>query len=106
MKTLLIDDCRRAVCNYYRIPKDILIGPRRDWPVARKRQMAMVLAREFTSASTTQIGIQFGGRDHTTVMHASAKISELENDMVKIFGAMHDLRLALATYRAQLGSDP
>lgn len=51
------------------VPVEHLIGPRRDWPVCRPRQVAFCVAAEQTRKSLTQIGHAFGGRDHTTVLH-------------------------------------
>lgn len=108
---LQIADCRRAVSNYYRIPKRVLLAPAdqpgaRQFRVARPRMVAMVLAREFTGASTTQIGIHFGGRDHTTVIHACRRIKAWEKTRPTVALALEDLRLTLLTYRAQMGAEP
>ena len=54
-------------------------SPRRSRSVARPRQIAMYLAKNITSRSLPEIGRKFGGRDHTTVMHAVRKVEELKN---------------------------
>ena len=76
-----IDDVIAAVAEYYRLPVPELLAPRRTRTLAFPRQVAMYLARELTSASLPRIGEQFGGRDHTTVLHACEKIHEqLQHD--------------------------
>jgi len=76
-----IDDVIAAVADYYRLPVQDLLAPRRTRALAFPRQVAMYLARELTSASLPRIGEQFGGRDHTTVLHACEKIhDQLQHD--------------------------
>ena len=72
-----IDNIQRAVADYYKIKLSDLLSKRRNRTVARPRQMAMSLTKEFTSHSLPEIGEAFGGRDHTTVLHACRKIAEL-----------------------------
>jgi chromosomal replication initiator protein len=72
-----IDNIQRAVADYFKIKLSDLLSKRRNRTVARPRQMAMCLAKEFTSHSLPEIGEAFGGRDHTTVLHACRKIAEL-----------------------------
>lgn len=60
----------RIVAEYYGVPWRVFISKRRDWPLVRHRQLAMYLAHKLTPASFPQIGRIFGGRDHTTAMHA------------------------------------
>jgi chromosomal replication initiator protein len=72
-----IDAIQRAVAEYYKIKIADLHSKRRSRTVARPRQVAMALAKELTSHSLPEIGDAFGGRDHTTVLHACRKIAEL-----------------------------
>ncbi|HSG88429.1 MAG TPA: chromosomal replication initiator protein DnaA [Pseudomonadales bacterium] len=72
-----IDNIQRRVAEYYKIKISDLHSKRRNRAVARPRQMAMSLAKELTSHSLPEIGDAFGGRDHTTVLHACRKIAEL-----------------------------
>jgi chromosomal replication initiator protein len=65
------------VADYYKIKVADLLSKRRSRSVARPRQMAMSLAKELTNHSLPEIGNAFGGRDHTTVLHACRKIKEL-----------------------------
>ncbi|MFL0811195.1 MAG: chromosomal replication initiator protein DnaA [Agarilytica sp.] len=72
-----IDNIQRVVAEYYKIKVSDLHSKRRSRSVARPRQVAMYLAKELTHHSLPEIGEVFGGRDHTTVLHACRKIKEL-----------------------------
>jgi len=72
-----IDNIQRTVVEYYKIKIADLLSKRRSRSIARPRQMAMALAKELTDHSLPEIGDAFGGRDHTTVLHACRKIAEL-----------------------------
>ncbi len=76
-KLVTIDNIQRMVAEYYKIKVSDLLAKRRNRSVARPRQMAMALAKELTSHSLPEIGDAFGGRDHTTVLHACRKVKEL-----------------------------
>ena len=76
-KKLTIDDIQRKVAEHYRLKMTDLLSPRRAREVARPRQVAMYLAKKLTARSLPEIGRRFGGRDHTTVMHAVKRIEEL-----------------------------
>ena len=71
---ITIKKIKKVVANYFNIPEKSLIEKRRSQNIAMPRQIAMFLSRELTDSSLPQIGKEFGGRDHTTVMHACAKI--------------------------------
>ena len=73
-KQVSIDNIQRTIAEYYKIKVADLMSKRRNRSVARPRQMAMALAKELTSHSLPEIGDAFGGRDHTTVLHACRKI--------------------------------
>ena len=73
-----IDNIQRVVAEYYKIKVADLLSKRRSRSVARPRQVAMSLAKELTNHSLPEIGDAFGGRDHTTVLHACRKIRELQ----------------------------
>ncbi len=77
-KLLTIDNIKKTVADYYKIRVADLDSPSRHRAVARPRQMAMALAKELTSHSLPEIGTAFGGRDHTTVLHACRKIVALK----------------------------
>ena len=73
-----IENIQRTVAEYYKIRLSDLLSKRRNRSIARPRQMAMALAKELTHQSLPEIGDGFGGRDHTTVLHACRKIVELK----------------------------
>ena len=76
-KLVSIDNIQRTVAEYYKIKVADVLSKRRSRSVARPRQVAMALAKELTNHSLPEIGDAFGGRDHTTVLHATRKIAEL-----------------------------
>lgn len=76
-KLISIDNIQRTVAEYYKIKISDILSKRRSRSVARPRQVAMALAKEITNHSLPEIGDAFGGRDHTTVLHACRKIAEL-----------------------------
>jgi chromosomal replication initiator protein len=73
-----VDNIQRIVAEYYNIKHSDMLSKRRNRTVARPRQMAMSLAKELTQHSLPELGDFFGGRDHTTVIHACRKIDELK----------------------------
>ena len=75
-----MENIKRIVAEYYKIKVADLLSKRRNRSVARPRQVAMALAKELTNHSLPEIGDGFGGRDHTTVMHAVKKIEELKHE--------------------------
>lgn len=76
-KLVSIDNIQRTVAEYYKIKVADLHSKRRSRSVARPRQVAMALSKELTNHSLPEIGNAFGGRDHTTVLHACRKVAEL-----------------------------
>ena len=76
-RRITIDEIQRKVCEHFRIRQAEMGSPRRSREVARPRQIAMYLAKQLTQRSLPEIGRRFGGRDHTTVIHAVRKIEEL-----------------------------
>ena len=76
-KQVSIDNIQRVVAEYYKIKISDLLSKRRSRSVARPRQVAMSIAKELTNHSLPEIGDAFGGRDHTTVLHACRKIKQL-----------------------------
>ncbi|MGA5722051.1 chromosomal replication initiator protein DnaA [Pseudomonas atacamensis] len=77
-KLVSVDNIQRTVAEYYKIKISDLLSKRRSRSVARPRQVAMALSKELTNHSLPEIGDVFGGRDHTTVLHACRKINELK----------------------------
>jgi len=81
-KLVSIDNIQKTVAEYYKIRVADLHSARRTRSITRPRQIAMALAKELTNHSLPEIGSAFGGRDHTTVLHACRKVNELkESDM-------------------------
>ena len=76
-KQISIENIQQTVAEYYKIRVADLLSKRRTREITRPRQLAMSFAKEFTNLSLPQIGDRFGGRDHTTVLHACRKIAEL-----------------------------
>ncbi len=76
-KLVTIENIQKTVADYYKVRVADLLSKRRSRSVARPRQVAMALAKELTSQSLPEIGDAFGGRDHTTVLHACKRIKEL-----------------------------
>jgi chromosomal replication initiator protein len=83
-KQVSMDNIKRIVAEYYKIKVADLLSKRRNRSVARPRQVAMALAKELTNHSLPEIGDGFGGRDHTTVLHACRKIKELRDTSADI----------------------
>jgi len=79
-----IDNIQRTVAEYYNIKISDILSKRRNRTIARPRQMAMFLAKDLTNHSLPEIGEAFGGRDHTTVLHACRKIAELRDSSVDV----------------------
>ncbi len=76
-RRITIDDIQKQVANHYTIKVSDMHSARRSRTVARPRQVAMYLSKKFTSKSLPEIGRRFGGKDHTTVMHAVKRVEEL-----------------------------
>jgi chromosomal replication initiator protein len=83
-KLVTIENIQKTVADYYKVRMADLLSKRRSRSVARPRQIAMALAKELTSHSLPEIGDAFGGRDHTTVLHACKRIKELRSSEVRI----------------------
>lgn len=83
-KLVTIDNIQKTVAEYYKIKVADLLSKRRSRSVARPRQVAMALAKELTNHSLPEIGDAFGGRDHTTVLHACRKVKQLREESYDI----------------------
>jgi len=75
-----VENIQKTVADYYKIKVSEMYSKKRSRNVARPRQVAMALAKELTQLSLPDIGDAFGGRDHTTVLHACRKIAELKSE--------------------------
>ncbi len=78
-KLVTVDNIKKTVAAYFNISVADLESAKRSRSIARPRQIAMALAKELTSHSLPEIGDKFGGRDHTTVIHACKKVAELKS---------------------------
>ena len=96
-KMVTIDNIQKTVADYYKIRMSDLLSAKRNRSLARPRQLAMSLAKELTNHSLPEIGDAFGGRDHTTVLHACKKIVEVCKTDNKINEDLINLRRALST---------
>ena len=96
-KLVSIDNIQRIVAEYYKIKLTELLSKRRSRSIARPRQVAMALSKELTNHSLPEIGNAFGGRDHTTVLHACRKIAELKESDADIREDYKNLLRTLTT---------
>ena len=96
-KQVSLDNIQRTVAEYYKIKVADMMSRRRSRSVARPRQVAMALAKELTNHSLPEIGDSFGGRDHTTVLHACRKIKELRETSSDIHEDYKNLLRSLTT---------
>ena len=83
-KLVSIDNIQRSVAEYYKIKMADMLSKRRNRSIARPRQVAMTLSKELTNHSLPEIGDAFGGRDHTTVLHACKQINKLRHTSIDI----------------------
>lgn len=91
MRPISITTIQREACKFYGISQAELVGNKRSQNIVYPRQVAMYLARELTDLSLPRIGSEFGGRDHTTVMHAKAKIEKLMNAERDVYNQIQTL---------------
>lgn len=96
-KLVTIDNIQKMVAEYYKIRIADLLSKKRSRSIARPRQMAMSLCKELTNHSLPEIGDAFGGRDHTTVIHACRKIAELKEEQLMIKEDFTNLLRTLTT---------
>ncbi|WP_370264355.1 chromosomal replication initiator protein DnaA [Limnobacter sp.] len=86
-----VESIQKTVADYYKIKVADMFSKRRQANIVLPRQVAMYLAKELTEKSYVEIGELFGGRDHTTVLHAVNKIAELRNQSAELNHALHVL---------------
>lgn len=96
-KLITIENIQKVVAEYYKIRVADLLSKRRSRTITRPRQLAMALAKELTNHSLPEIGDAFGGRDHTTVLHACRKIKELRDAELRIAEDYQNLLRTLTT---------
>lgn len=95
-KLVTIENIQKTVADYYKVRIAELLSKRRSRSIARPRQVAMALAKELTSHSLPEIGDAFGGRDHTTVLHACKRIKELRDTEIRMSEDYSNLLRTLA----------
>jgi len=96
-KLVSVDNIQRTVAEYYKIKMADMISKRRNRSVARPRQMAMCLSKELTNHSLPEIGSYYGGRDHTTVLHACRTIKDLRKSDTDIEEDYQNLMRSLSS---------
>jgi chromosomal replication initiator protein len=96
-KLVTVDNIIKTVAEYYKVKVADILSKRRNRSLARPRQVAMALSKELTNHSLPEIGDAFGGRDHTTVLHACRKIKELKEIDVDIAEDYKNLMRILTT---------
>ncbi|MEH6358028.1 MAG: chromosomal replication initiator protein DnaA [Pseudomonadales bacterium] len=96
-RQISVSNIQRTTAEYYNIKMADLLSKRRTRSVARPRQVAMALSKELTSHSLPEIGDAFGGRDHTTVLHACRKVVELKETNADIREDYKNLLRLLST---------
>ena len=94
-RKVTIEEIIRKVADHYNLRMSDMISARRSRTISRPRQLAMFLSKNLTSKSLPEIGRRFGGRDHTTVIHAVKKIEELKNKDLQIAEEVEILRRML-----------
>jgi chromosomal replication initiator protein len=96
VRQISIQTIQNEVCRYFGLSKDDLLGNKRQQNIVFPRQVAMYLSRELTDLSLPRIGAEFGGKDHTTVMHANSKISKL---LVERRAVLDDIQVLTTSIR-------
>ena len=96
-KLISVDNIQRTVAEYYKIKMGDMISKRRNRSIARPRQMAMCLSKELTNHSLPEIGTYYGGRDHTTVLHACRTINDLRKSDTDIEEDYQNLMRSLSS---------
>jgi chromosomal replication initiator protein len=96
-RQISIENIQKTVADYYKIRVSDMHSKKRSRAVARPRQVAMALAKELTQMSLPEIGSNFGGRDHTTVLHACRQVAKLRDSMPDM---NHDVNFLLQVLRS------
>ena len=96
-KQITLENIKKITAEYYKIRVSDLLSKRRNRSITRPRQIAMSMAKELTNHSLPEIGDAFGGRDHTTVLHACRKIEELKISELRIMEDYSNLMRTLSS---------
>ena len=94
-RQISVENIQKTVADYYKIKIGDMYSKKRPASIARPRQIAMYLAKELTQKSLPEIGEMFGGRDHTTVLHAVRKMSAERLQMTELNQQLHVLEQTL-----------
>ncbi len=92
-KRLTIDDIQRRVCEFYQIKVSEMLSAKRTKNITKPRHVAMYLSKKMTTKSLPEIGKNFGGKDHTSVLHSVRKITQLiqdDNDLMTEINTLHE----------------
>ena len=95
-RQISIENIQKTVADYYKIKTSDMHSKKRSRIVARPRQVAMYLAKELTQLSLPEIGANFGGRDHTTILHGCRQIAKLKDTLPEL---NHDVNVLLQVLR-------
>jgi chromosomal replication initiator protein len=95
LRPISIHTIQNEVCRYFNLSMEDLKGAKRSQNIVFPRQVAMYLARELTDMSLPRIGAEFGGKDHTTVIHATAKITKLLGEQREVLNQVQSLTTAI-----------
>ena len=95
-RQISIENIQKTVADYYKIKTSDMHSKKRSRIVARPRQVAMYLAKELTQLSLPEIGANFGGRDHTTILHGCRQITKLKDTIPEL---NHDVNVLLQVLR-------
>ena len=94
-RQISLENIQKTVADFYKIKVADMYSKKRPASIARPRQIAMYLAKELTQKSLPEIGENFGGRDHTTVLHAVRKIGEERGKNIELNQQLHVLEQTL-----------
>ena len=94
---MTVENIQKTVAEYFKIRVADLLSKRRSRSIARPRQIAMALAKELTTHSLPEIGDEFGGRDHTTVLHACRRVKALRETETRVAEDYNNLLRTLTT---------
>lgn len=94
-----IEDIQRTVAEYFRLPEDLIRAKTRKQEIVRARQIAMYIAKELTNSSLKTIGLHFGGRDHSTVIHAYQSVEDLMKTNERYAQTVHHLKKRLQSFQ-------
>ena len=98
-KNISLDLIQKVVADYFGVSSNDLKGKKRTKAIAFPRQVAMFISREITEYSTTEVGLDFGGRDHTTVMHSCQKIENTQKTDPTLEPTIQHLIRTIREYR-------